>query len=324
MESLFYVAIIPEFGFSFIQFFLTGSAFRICKSYEENKMFALPLLFGAYFVHLVTAFHFSGGMFGYVFGFQKICLCRCGVAHRFLPEYSRTGRILGGEGISPHQFPWLAAVSVGNQTVGGSLISDRLIVSAASPFYGKAPNEISVSLGAHDRCGNGSNPGLNVSVSDVHIHPGFAPASKHNDIALLRLRHVVPFSQFISPICMPHYGVPESGQVAWTVAWNRNASCTPRVVTLPILPTTSCLKGVKEPHLFTPDKACLGPLGAKNVICQGDIGAPVMQRYLTSSFRLAGVVSSSSCDDITSPLYTRVLDHAAWIYRYSHSDCQCF
>lgn len=63
-------------------------------------------------------------------------------------------------------------------------------------------------------------------------------------------------------------GVPESGQVAWTVAWNRNVSCTPRVVTLPILPTTSCLKGVKEPHLFTPDKACLGPLGVKNIICQ--------------------------------------------------------
>lgn len=70
----------------------------------------------------------------------------------------------------------------------------------------KAPNEITVSLGAHDQCGNGSNPGLNVSVAAVHIHPGFAPTSKHNDIALLRLRHLVPFNQFISPICMPHYG----------------------------------------------------------------------------------------------------------------------
>lgn len=68
--------------------------------------------------------------------FSKNCLAGCGVAHRFLSEYSRTSRLLGGEGISPHQFPWLAAVSVGSQIVGGSLISDRLIVSAASPFYG--------------------------------------------------------------------------------------------------------------------------------------------------------------------------------------------
>ncbi|XP_048007017.1 chymotrypsin-like protease CTRL-1 [Leguminivora glycinivorella] len=289
-------------------------------------MFIFPLLFGAYFVHLVGALHISGGLFGYVFGFQKICLCRCGVPHRYLSEYSRTGRLLGGEATTAHQFPWLAAVNIASRSIGGSLISDRHVVTAASPLYGKSFNEVSVSLGAHDRCGGGSDPVLNTSVSDIIIHPGFSPTNRDNDIALLKLRHVVTFGRFISPICMPHYGAPESGQVAWTVAWtgtSKNESCTPRVASLPVLPTSSCLKASVDSHLVTPDKGCLGPLGARNIICEADVGAPIMQRHPGFSFRLAGVVSTSSCDRVTSPLYTRIIDHAGWIYRHTHSDCQC-
>ncbi|XP_063629962.1 vitamin K-dependent protein C-like [Cydia splendana] len=264
---------------------------------------------------------------------------RCGVPHRYLSEYSRSGRLLGGETTTAHQFPWLAAVNIASRSIGGSLISDRHIVTAASPLYGKSFNEVSVTLGAHDRCGNGSDPVLNTSVSDIIIHPGFSPTNRDNDIALLKLRHVVPFGRFISPICMPHYGgfltldlidsrhgAPESGQVAWTAAWtgtDNNESCTPRVATLPILPTRSCLKDTVNSNFVTPDKGCLGPLGARNIICEADVGAPIMQRHPGFSFRLAGVVSSSSCDRITSPLYTRIIDHAGWVYQHTHSDCQC-
>lgn len=60
MESLFYVAIVPKFRFSFIQFLVTGSVLCICTCYAEIIiMFALPLLFSAYFVHLVVSISVS-------------------------------------------------------------------------------------------------------------------------------------------------------------------------------------------------------------------------------------------------------------------------
>ncbi|RVE48476.1 hypothetical protein evm_006912 [Chilo suppressalis] len=283
------------------------------------------MLYSFYFIQLATSLGTSS-LFDFVFGFQKYCLCRCGLA-RHISDNVRAGRLLGGEFIYPHQFPWLATVNAGSSSAVGSLISDRHIISAASPLYGFSAGNLTVTLGAHDRCGEG-DPALVNSVSSLSIHPGYSPTNGDNDIALLRLRHTVAFNDFVSPVCMPLYGSEERGRIAWTVSWTEypgNSTCTPRVTSLPMLSKRSCLAATDEPALTTADKGCLGPLGSKNVICKSDVGAPVMTRWTSGTpFRLVGVVSLASCQELNPPLYTRINAHYGWIHSHVRNDCQCF
>lgn len=50
-------------------------------------------------------------------------------------ENNINGRLVG-ESSTPHEFPWLAVVNVGSKSLGGSLLSDRHVVTAASALYG--------------------------------------------------------------------------------------------------------------------------------------------------------------------------------------------
>ncbi|XP_049871207.1 CLIP domain-containing serine protease B9-like [Pectinophora gossypiella] len=289
-------------------------------------MFPLSLLFGFYFVQFSSAFFGTGGIFGHVLRYQKLCLCRCGVSGvtQFPDSFSNV-RLLDGQSVSPHQFPWLASIKIDNRTIAGALISDKHVLTAASPLYGIPPNRVSVTLGLHDGCTR--NPALSSSIETVILHSAYVSGYSYNDIALLRLRHVVPFSQFISPICMPDFRTLESDQVASTLSWKwapNSVSCTPRVATLPILPVWTCLLN-RNSDTITPNKGCLGPLGIKSIVCEDDVGAPVMSRQpYSSSFRLVGVVTTANCDHTSAPYYTKVAYHAAWIYEQIRDDCQCF
>ncbi|XP_026330490.1 polyserase-2-like [Hyposmocoma kahamanoa] len=250
----------------------------------------------------------------------------CGISiHQSVIESNINGRLVGDLG-SPHEFPWLALVNIGSKSLGGSLLSDRHVVTSASALYGVKAKDIIVTLGSYDRCGEEGNPALNSTVDAVFLHPGYSPSVKSNDIALLRLSHAVPFSRFITPICLPNEGLQDWLHVAWVAGWvdGVNYSCTPRVAVLPTLPTKTCMKEV-DPSFMTPDKGCLGPVGVKSIICEDDIGTPVMaQTNFGGAFKLIGITSSSSCEQTITPLYTRITDHASWIYENIRDDCRCF
>ena len=50
-----------------------------------------------------------------------------------------------------------------------------------------------------------SNPPVDFEVEQKIPHPEYDPygTNQHNDIALLRMRYEVQYSQFIKPICLP-------------------------------------------------------------------------------------------------------------------------
>ncbi|KAL0881590.1 hypothetical protein ABMA27_001419 [Loxostege sticticalis] len=235
-------------------------------------------------------------------------------------------RLFGGEAVSSNQYPWLAVVNAGSTSFSGSLVSDRHIVTAASPLYGLPSNNVSVILGVRDRCGLGSAPVI--GVESVIIHPGYSPTTSDNDIALVRMNHPISFDNHISPICLPLSGSQRAGSVATVASWgnySEDSSCVPKVASLPILESQTCLTGAVNNSLVTGDKGCLGPAGTTSVICSEDVGAPVMTQWIRGyQFRLSGLISSTSCQEQTTPLFTRVYEHTAWIRRLIASDCQCF
>ncbi|XP_052748518.1 chymotrypsinogen B-like [Galleria mellonella] len=255
------------------------------------------------------------------FGIPKLCLCRCG-----LVQTERQGILFRKTADVPSQFPWVVTINTGNRVVQGSLLTDQHIITAAEPVYGVPITNLTVNLGVYDRCRGYS--ALNSDVSEVTINPSYAPANLNNNLALIKLRYPVTFSDSISPVCLPYYGLQEYDQVCWTASWalsSANAStCIPRVATVPTLPAAGCYHGTND-DTVTQDKACFVPLGAGSILCNIDIGAPVLWRFSSSfPYRLVGVISSSTtCEDTKTPLYTRVIDHITWIRDVIQSDCNC-
>lgn len=49
---------------------------------------------------------------------------------------NRDAKLIGGEYLRSYEFPWLALIHIKNQTVVGSLINNRYILTAATPLIG--------------------------------------------------------------------------------------------------------------------------------------------------------------------------------------------
>ncbi|CAH2085622.1 unnamed protein product [Euphydryas editha] len=279
-----------------------------------------------YFTYMVSAHDAISNLLSFYTSFRRLCLCRCGISNSYENNLSY-GRSLDDEIENSYEMPWLATIHTGSTTIRGTVISDRHVITAANPLHRKPASDIIVTLGSH-LCKE-RHHALNTSVEAVLIHPGYSTTVRNNDVALLRLRNPIKFSQFISPICMPLYEPGEIDQLTWTASSpkNKSSSCLTRLATLPVLPIRICHKNafVDSSMVTLSDKSCLGPLGIKNILCENDVGGPVMTRWLPGSpFRIAGIITNASCEDEMYPLFIRTVDNMQWIHGHIRNDCQCF
>lgn len=124
-----------------------------------------------------------------------------------------TGMIVNGQ-ISPRgKWPWLVALSTksdGEFFCGGSLISERFVLSAAHCLQykneqtPKEPKDVIVSLGKWNISDKQELGALELTPFEFIIHPDWKISeSRWNaDIALIKLETDVTFSSSITPICL--------------------------------------------------------------------------------------------------------------------------
>lgn len=148
---------------------------------------------------------------------MKHFVAGCGVPNR-------NARLIGGEYLRSYEFPWLVLIRAKNESIVGSLISDRYVLTTAAPLAGFDTHtsrtitvicrmhsfrltkyDVKISLGQFDRCAPDVTS-INVSVEAITIHPEYSPDNRANDIALLRTNSVVLFDRNISPVCLPTPG----------------------------------------------------------------------------------------------------------------------
>ena len=63
----------------------------------------------------------------------------------------------------------------------------------------------------------------------------------------------------------------EIDQLVWTTTWTRNKTeyCLSQVITLPALGSRICSRtSVYPPEISLTDKGCLGPVGARSILCE--------------------------------------------------------
>ncbi|CAH1733773.1 unnamed protein product [Chironomus riparius] len=113
--------------------------------------------------------------------------------------------------------PWIAVLvdKNGNYFCGGTLISKRLVVTAAHCVFGKnsvekTPGDFVVLLGAH-QLDNENEVGRKTHlVSNIRVDRNWNPNSKKfdADIAVLELNEEAKFGTWIQPVCLPKISAP--------------------------------------------------------------------------------------------------------------------
>lgn len=148
------------------------------------------------------------------------------VALNALPfKYNKnTNRIVGGETAEPGQFGYMASLrglTYRNHFCGGSILSDRWILTAAHCVYETDPATIIVVVGAHNVNETlDEQPFANHVVDHIYRHEMFDLTLETSgyDIALLHLADDIQFTEYVRSI---DYGreFVGAGEIAVAAGW---------------------------------------------------------------------------------------------------------
>jgi len=272
-----------------------------------------------------------------------------------------------GNDTIPGAYPWAVGIQFLDKLYcGGSLISSQFIITAAHCVKGINPDRIRLILGDHDRRRDEAhqqqrliervfffspfslffcilciclfvllknNFGV-VFLIKVFIHPNFVKKTFNNDIALVKMRSEVEFSDFIRPVCLPSWDRSYNGQNTIVVGWGKlSEGGLPanilQEVSVPIIPQKKCRHNTNyRTSEITENMFCAGFDRGKIDACQGDSGGPAVWKGEGEHFfTQIGIVSwGQGCARGGYPgVYTRIGRYLEWIVRVirDHDSCFC-
>jgi len=239
--------------------------------------------------------------------------------------------VIGGKDAIPYSWPWQVAVAVyypkdspvfhaNNEFYfGASLISDQWLVTSAYPVYKHGVASNKAKLGVFDKT-RIDEPGEKViEIEEVHIHPKFNYTLSINDIALLKLKTPVQFTDHVSPICLPatqDEELPDADTAMFLAGWGYTKvgeggeTQTLKQTNVPLVSTEQCKKrnGEATP---TQTQFCAGlDEGGRGPCWDGDIGGPLMyQDPITKVWKQIGIASNGNTCALPEdgyPTYTKV------------------
>lgn len=223
-------------------------------------------------------------------------------------------RIINGESIDIQEVPWQVALNKNFKGFcGGSILSDRIILTAAHCLIGQTPVDLTVRAGSRYV----EHGGQLVNVQDLKFHDAFknTGASLYHDVGIVRLAEPLIFGAGVRAIDLAQQN-PKNGESALVTGWGLLYDSTKHIVTsdlqgvhVGILDHKTCL----ETSIFTPSEVTDDMICASSPdkdACSGDSGGALVVNGIQ-----VGVVSwGEGCARHGLPgIYASVASYYTWI-----------
>ncbi|XP_067827015.1 transmembrane protease serine 4-like isoform X2 [Heptranchias perlo] len=234
-------------------------------------------------------------------------------------QRSASDRIVGGTDANIEDWPWQVSLKYNNQHLcGGSVINSQWIVTAAHCFpeeYNQIENW-KVFAGSDSLYSGGSS----YSIVKIITNGNYNSLSSDYDIALIKLRSPLPYTDYIRPVCLPNHDAPiQEGISAWVTGWGYTkeygqVSSVLQQASVSVIKQPVCNQRPYYSGQITGRMLCAGYPAGKVDACQGDSGGPLVYHY--RHWQLIGIVSwGTGCARPNRPgVYSDVTVLLDWIY----------
>ena len=238
--------------------------------------------------------------------------------------------IVGGEDCDISEYPWQAAIYADGYLCGASVIHQYWVITAAHCVEESnqvmEAESITVGVGSSSQyAGLFGAGGDEYEVAEVISHSAYG--NNGNDIALLRMKEPIQFSDDVQPISIicsgqVNAGAQNVGVIATITGWGNTSqggdgSDVLQYIEVPIV-------DYDDPGLQFPGWASInevteilvGAIDGGMDSCQGDSGGPVAVRNVQDTdWLLMGITSwGSGCAQPGRPgVYTKVSNYINWI-----------
>ncbi|KAL1227047.1 Transmembrane protease serine [Trichinella pseudospiralis] len=270
-----------------------------------------------------------------LFGLITLTLAdiKCGLTAYEIRKTDPAGnKIAGGWNAAPHSLPYQVKLYIekrkGPTGCGGVIIQLKegngtdAILTAAHCVYEEmlrrpvAVDKIDVVSGAHDIENHFEDSQRKIPVKNFVIHPDYNSKNLVADIALLKLKEKIPYTDKTRPACLPDKDdEPITKEMCYASGWGAHfsggdAGTVLKMAVLPIQPTEKCnLPGGVE------SRFCAGGSFGGHGACQGDSGGPLTCER-NGRLVLFGLTSGTTglCGQYNKPaLFTKVSAFLDWI-----------
>ena len=252
--------------------------------------------------------------------------CECGL------ENIET-RIINGQEVRRNRYPWY--VKVGD--CGGGLVSDRHVITSAHclvPLELKK-KKMRIVIGVHSMEDYKTLPSLEAEEYIIHQDYVMFDQKYYNDIAIIKLKERIQFTDGINPICLPNFNGTDNlfsyGLGHQLVDGKIVLAKVMHEVELDRISNLFCnrvLKLIGNVFWFNKELSfCSLNHRRNNAICLGDSGNPVSTR---KDGRIYLVGLPSLCDHdcgkykIYPNLFENIFSHLKWIRKHTLDGEFCY
>ncbi|XP_070837890.1 tryptase-2-like [Chaetodon trifascialis] len=241
--------------------------------------------------------------------------------------------IVGGHDAPAGKWKWMVHLNITSDGInkwrcGGTILNSEWVLTAANCWNKQpAPNlaRSMVWVGSHSlQRASARYMGITFVIS----HPNYRALSSgyENDIALVKLKKKIKFSELVSPVSLASVDDTfSSSSECWITGWGNIGTGVPlpdpetlQQLRISIVPQSACK--AKYPEL-TADMLCAGDMAGGKDACSGDYGGPLVCRA-ARGFVQVGIMSYGSqngCALAGHPgVYTQVSRYLRFINDYIH------
>ncbi|KAL4240880.1 Enteropeptidase [Mactra antiquata] len=145
-----------------------------------------------------------------------LLICRCfiilsviimvgcyGCGKRDVKQMAVGKRIVGGQEAEQGSWPWMVMLRLNHiYKCGGSILSSRVIITAAHCVNGHDAQDFEVITGKHNKTATEETE-TTYKIEHIVMHGLFNKTNLIHDIALLVLQEDITYSEFVGPVCLP-------------------------------------------------------------------------------------------------------------------------